>query len=150
MNSPPYVLYAEDDANTAQLFVSVLTQHKPGLKIVHVWNGEETMEFLHARGRFDGREPQNPAVIFLDLEMPGGGGHETLTQIRADAALRTLPAVIFSAPGNAAEVRRSYELGANAHVIKPANFRRFADFVRTLGDFWLTVNESPMSFVPQN
>ena len=150
MNTPPYALYAEDDANTAQLFVSVLAQHNPGFKVVHVWNGGEALEFLRARGRFDGREPQNPAVIFLDLEMPHGGGHEALVEIKADAALRAIPAVIFSAPGNTADVRRSYELGANAHVIKPANFRRFADFVRTLGEFWLTVNEAPPSFVSQN
>ena len=147
MNSPPYALYAEDDANTAQLFLTVMANHNAAFKVVHVWNGEEALEFLRGRGRFDGRDPQNPAVIFIDLEMPRVDGLEVLTEIKADAELRTIPAVMFAGSINAEKLRRSYELGASAHVVKPVNFRRFADFVRILGDFWLTINAAPAACV---
>jgi CheY-like chemotaxis protein len=147
MNSVPYALYAEDDANTAQLFLSILSQHNPAFKVVHVRDGEETLEFLRSRGRFDGREPQNPAVIFLDLEMPWVDGLEVLMEIKGDADFRAIPAVVFAGTLNSEKLKRSYELGANAHVVKPADFRRFSHFVRTLGDFWLTINEAPTACV---
>lgn len=147
MSPAPYALFAEDDANTAQLFVSVLSEHNAAYKVVHVPNGEEALEFLRGRGRFDGRETWNPSVIILDLEMLRMDGLEVLRELKGDADLRTIPVVILAGILNPEKLRKSYELGANAHVVKPVNFRKFADFVRTLGDFWLTMNESPAACV---
>jgi len=141
----PYALYAEDDPNTAQLFMTILSER--AFRIVHVSNGEEVLEFLRARGQFDGREPRNPAVVFLDLEMPRMDGLDVLREIKGDPELRSIPVVILAGTRNSAKLQKSYELGASAHLVKPVEFRRFADFVRTLGDFWLTMNESPAACV---
>ena len=143
MNSSPYALYAEDNATTAQLFIKVLAGHNPTLRVVHVADGEEALDYLRGQGRFDGRDPRNPAVIFLDVEMQRMDGLEVLREIKADPEFGTIPIVMFAGTLDPATREQSYKLGANAHLVKPVDFRRFASFVRTLGDFWLTMNEAP-------
>jgi two-component system response regulator len=111
--------------------------------VVHVSEGEEALEFLRCRGQFDGRDPRNPAVIFLDLEMSCMDGLEVLREIKGDPHFGTIPIVMLAGTLDPVKMQKSYELGANAHLVKPVDFRRFANFVRTLGDFWLTMNQAP-------
>jgi hypothetical protein len=40
-------------------------------------------------------------------------------------------------------VARSYALGANGYVRKPVDFNQFSEAIRTLGLFWLLLNEQP-------
>jgi two-component system response regulator len=143
MNALPYALYAEDNATTAQLFIKILAGHNPAYRVVHVSDGEDALDFLRCRGRFDGRDPRNPAVIFLDVEMLRMDGLEALREIKADAQFGTIPIVMLAGTLDPQKMQKSYELGANAHLVKPVDFRRFANFVRTLGDFWLTMNQAP-------
>jgi two-component system response regulator len=138
-----YALLAEDDTHTVQLVEEILAQHNPRLRTVHVTDGEQVMDYLHGRGRFDGRDPRPPAVILLDLEMPRADGLEVLRALKHDPLFHTVPVVVLAGVSSDAKVTKSYELGANAFVVKPVNTRQFTDLVRTLGDFWLTINEPP-------
>jgi CheY-like chemotaxis protein len=139
----PYALLAEDDANSVHLFLAILARHDPSLKTVHVANGEEALEYLQRRGRFETRTPQLPAVVFLDLGMPHRDGIEVLQEMKADSRLRDIPVVMIAGSPNESKMRRSYELGANSYVVKPVDFRRFSAFVTNLASFWLTLNEPP-------
>lgn len=139
----PYALLAEDDANSVHLFLAVLARHDPTLKTVHVANGEEALEFLQRQGRYANRTPQDPAVVFLDLEMPRRDGLEVLATMKSDPELRDIPVVMIAGAMYEAKMRRCYELGANSYVVKPVDFRHFSAFVTTLASFWLTLNEAP-------
>lgn len=143
MNANSYALLVEDDPNTAQLVDTILKQHDYGLKIEHVTDGEQALDFLHGRGAFDGRDGKNPAVLLIDLEMPRMDGLEFLREVKADARLRLLPVVVMAGSVTDAKVQQCYELGANAFVLKPVNYQQFADFMRTIGEFWLTINQPP-------
>ncbi len=139
----PYALLAEDDANSVHLFLAILARHDASLKAVHVANGEEALEYLQRRGRFANRPSHQPAVVFLDLEMPRRDGLEVLQAMKADPELKDIPVVVIAGTPNEAKMRRCYELGANSYVVKPVDFRRFATFVTNLAAFWLTLNEPP-------
>ncbi len=39
----------------------------------------------------------------------------------------------------------SYKLGVNAYVVKPVDFHKFIEAVKTLGVFWVALNESPLA-----
>jgi hypothetical protein len=43
---------------------------------------------------------------------------------------------------------RSYNLGVNAYVVKPVDFREFVEAVKALGGFWAVVNEPPPAEPP--
>jgi chemotaxis family two-component system response regulator Rcp1 len=84
-----------------------------------------------------------PDLVLLDLNLPARGGHEVLTEIRADPRLRTLPVVVFTSSGSAEDIRTSYDLGANCYVTKPPGLTRYFEVVRGIEEFWLRTARLP-------
>jgi two-component system response regulator len=54
-----------------------------------------------------------------------------------------VPVVILTSSQERRDVIAGYDLGANAYIVKPIDFDQFADAVRTLGLYWLVLNEAP-------
>jgi two-component system response regulator len=82
-------------------------------------------------------------VVLLDIKMPRMNGLDVLTQMRADERMRRIPVVILSSSREESDLARSWDLGANAYVIKPVDVDQFFDAVRTLGQFWAVLNQAP-------
>ena len=66
-----------------------------------------------------------------------------LRRIRSDERTKLLPVVILTSSMEEEDVARGYALGANAYVRKPVDFVEFAQAAKTLGLFWLLLNEPP-------
>ena len=143
MKSSKWILVAEDDAPMAELTVHALSSEKATCQVVVAHDGLEALDCLYHRGRFQTRHGGDPALVLLDLKMPRMDGLEVLRQIRSDARLKYLPVVIFSSSRELADLRRCYQLGANAFVVKPMNYRLYARALECLGRFWILVNEQP-------
>jgi CheY-like chemotaxis protein len=143
MNSIPYALLVEDDPGIAHLIIAILAAREPRHRLEHVGHGEEALEFLRSIGPFDGREARDPSVIIVDLEMPRMNGLELLRELKRDPLLKFIPVVIMAGSLSEKKIHLCYELGANAFVVKPVNYPQFAEFIRTLTSFWLTMNQSP-------
>jgi CheY-like chemotaxis protein len=84
-----------------------------------------------------------PALVLLDLKMPGLDGHDVLKAMRADDALRSVPVVMFSASAEPRDIARSYALGANGYAVKPLAFEQLIARLQAVCAYWLDVNESP-------
>lgn len=138
-----YILLAEDDAVVAELVVHALGQQETPPTLEHVRDGVETLDYLHARGRYRGRAPGLPAVVLLDVKMPKLDGMEVLRQIKSDETLKVVPVVMLTSSQDERDVRESYSLGANAYVVKPVEFRNFVTVLRQLEIFWLRINHPP-------
>jgi len=138
-----YLLLVEDDLSLVEMVRHVLADEDSSIRIVHIQDGAEALDYLHARDKFQDREPFNPAVILLDLKMPKVDGLEVLRQVKGDAQLKTIPVVILTSSKNAGDVLKAYELGANAYVAKPLDFQRFIAAIKQLVTFWMTVNQPP-------
>jgi len=139
-----YILLAEDDPMVAELVVHAFAQQESPPKIVHVRDGVETLDFLHGRARGGNRPAENPAVLLLDVKMPRMDGLEVLRQIKADERLKTTQVVMLTSSQDERDVRESYELGANAYVVKPVDFKRFATVLKQIETFWLRINPPPL------
>lgn len=102
--------------------------------------GDEALDFLYQRGEFAGPEPApRPALVLLDLNLPGTDGREVLKTLKADDALKTIPVIILTTSRSNEDVQRCYELGANTYVEKPVTFEGFIEAVERLRDYWLKV-----------
>ncbi len=101
------------------------------------------MNYLQCEGKYKDRKQGNPAVLLLDIKMPRMDGLEVLKAIRSDSKLKMLPVVILTSSREEQDLIKSYELGVNAYVVKPVNFKDFIDAIKHLGVFWALINELP-------
>lgn len=138
------ILLVEDDANDVELALHALKKHNLANNIQVVRDGAEALEFLFATGRYSHRSVNNtPRVILLDLKLPLIDGKEVLRRIRADDRTRHTPVVVLTSSREERDIVEAYELGVNSYITKPVDFDQFSEAVRTLGLYWLLLNQPP-------
>jgi len=143
MNELRTILLAEDSPNDIELTLEALSENNIANQVITVNDGVEVLEYLHYEGEYKHRKKGNPAVILMDIKMPRMDGIEALTAIRNDPALKILPVVMLTSSREEPDLKRCYELGANAYVVKPVNINEFMHAVKQLGVFWALINELP-------
>ncbi len=134
------ILLVEDSPTDEKLTVHAFKRSNIENEIVVAHDGFEALEYL--LGKPPGNEAKElPAVVLLDLNLPRISGLEVLRRIRADEHTRYLPVVILTGSKEDEDLIRGYALGANAYVRKPVDFGEFVEAARTLGLFWLLLNQ---------
>jgi CheY-like chemotaxis protein len=137
------ILFAEDNPRDVELTLEALADHNLANNVIVVKDGVETMDYLRRKGKYKQRKPGNPAVLLLDIKMPRMDGIEVLRAIRNDNKLKMLPVVMLTSSREEQDLINSYELGVNAYVVKPVDFKDFIEAVRQVGIFWAVINEAP-------
>lgn len=137
------ILLAEDNPQDVELTLEALQEHKLANGVVVVNDGVEVMEYLNYEGKYSDRKKGNPVVLLLDIKMPLMDGIEVLEAIRSNEKLKRLPVVMLTASREEPDLKKCYELGVNAYVVKPVNFNNFLDAVKHIGVFWAMLNELP-------
>jgi len=137
------ILLAEDSPADAEMAIDALKEARLANPIVHVEDGVEAMDYLLRRGAFANRDEGLPAVLLLDIKMPRMDGLEVLKEIRTDRALSSTPVVMLTSSREEQDLIRSYELGVNAFVVKPVDFKEFLEAIQGLGMFWGITNQPP-------
>lgn len=138
------ILLAEDNPTDAELTIRALKRNNLANKLVWVKDGEEALDFIHAKGQFADRNPEElPRLILLDLRMPKVDGFEVLKNIKANENTCRIPVVVLTSSKEDQDVVESYKLGVNSYVGKPVEFDDFIDAVSTLGLYWMLINKPP-------
>jgi len=137
------ILLAEDNPKDVELTLEALSEHNLANHVVVVKDGVEAMEYLRYEGNYKQRKQGNPAVLLLDIKMPRMDGIEVLKAVRSDDKLKTIPVVILTSSREEPDLKKCYELGVNAYVVKPVNFKDFIEAVKQIGIFWALINELP-------
>jgi CheY-like chemotaxis protein len=135
------ILLVDDSVDDAELAINVLSDYGGVDLITLVQDGAAAGDYLHCRGAYAGRAPDNPALILLDVKMPKVDGLELLRDIKSDERLKTIPVVMLTSSREERDVVNSYRLGSNAYVVKPMVFTEFVETIRKIGAFWLKINE---------
>ncbi len=115
------VLVAEDDDITAKILTHRL--EKEGFRVLRFSNGLEA---------YQGALSQTPALVLLDVKMPGMDGFELLERLRKTPAYTRIPIVLLTSMGSEADVIRGFELGADDYVLKPFSPSELVARVRRL------------------
>jgi two-component system, response regulator len=136
------ILLVEDNPSDEKLTVRAFKKSGIANEIFVVRDGAEALDYVFAAGAHAERTDL-PSIILLDLKLPRFEGLEVLRRIRADERTKLLPVVILTSSKEDEDIARSYSLGANAYVRKPVAFAEFVEAARTLGLFWLLLNEPP-------
>src|SRR5262249_10271101 len=130
------ILLIEDDPAQAFLLRHALAQMSPPHpELFVVSSGSAAMKFLRADDSIDG-SPVRADLVLLPWHLPGMNGADLLEAIKADPALRTIPAIVFSCSESQADIDAAYRLGVNAFVYRPVELPDFVAAVKTIVEFW--------------
>jgi len=138
------ILLVEDDPKDIRLTLHALRAENLGNKIEIARDGEEALDFLFCRGAYSERSRnKRPKLILLDLKLPKVDGLQVLREIKADPVTRAIPVTILTSSREEKDLVESYSLGVNSYIQKPVDFDQFRDTIRTLGLYWMVVNQVP-------
>ena len=117
------VLIVEDDPDIAEGLRYNL--EREGLRAVVADTGEKGLELA-----LDKHSP--PALVLLDLMLPGMSGIELCRRLRREPQTRRTPIIILTARGSESERVAGLELGADDYVTKPFSVRELVARVRAV------------------
>ena len=137
------VLFVEDNPNDIELALETLSQESFIKNIIVAKDGQQAIDFLYSMGLHLMRDPGNPILIMLDIKLPKIDGLEVLRRAKADPALKSIPIIMFTGSAEDSDLETSYALGANAYVVKPIDFARYAQALKSISSFWTKTNEPP-------
>ena len=131
------VILVEDNLADVELVrISIRELEKP-IELVHVGDGQELLHFFKV-------SPLNDiAVILLDLNMPRVSGIDVLQHMHNDPNLKKIPVVMFTTSNSRTDILKCYEFGAKAFVCKPLDIFEFNTSIRSIVEFWTSVNMLP-------
>lgn len=142
MDSIVDILLVEDNPDDVELALHALRQGKLANNITVVRDGEEALDFLFCREAFATRSFERPPkLVLLDLKLPKVDGMQVLKQVKSDARTKTIPVVIMTSSNEERDLVESYHSGANSYIQKPVDFDQFRATVKTLGLYWLVINQ---------
>jgi len=137
------LLLVEDNPDDEVILLRALGKHPLARDLAIARSGEQALDYLLGEGPYaGGAAPMLPALVLLDLRLPGIDGLEVLRRIRGHPRTRLLPVVVLTSSVEPEDVVRCYEAGANSYIRKPVDFARYAEMTRVLELYWLTINES--------
>jgi two-component system response regulator len=137
------ILLVEDNPDDEILTRRAFKKNNILNDLVVAHDGVEALDYLFGTGAHAGRDPSVlPELVLLDLNLPRVSGLEVLRRIRSDERTKLLAVVVLTSSKQEEDIVTSYALGANAFVRKPVEFDEFTQAVRTLGLFWLILNEA--------
>ena len=109
----------EDNEKNLKLVRDVL-QYK-GYQTIEAGTGEDGVRLARERG---------PALILMDIQLPGIDGITALGQLRADPATRAIPVIAVTASAMTQDRKKIMAAGFDGYQTKPIKVREFMDAVR--------------------
>ena len=137
-NLIPPVLIVEDSEDDFEAIERALKRDgQLDNPIVHLENGSDATNYLFRTKNFADLKEPLPAMVLLDLNLPGKHGYEVLNEIKCNDATRKIPVIVFSTSNSEFDIHECYNLGANSYVQKPIFIEDFFSVLSSLKEFWL-------------
>lgn len=133
------ILMADDDPDDRVLTREALMENKLANDLHFVEDGEELMDFLKRRGKYEQQNAPRPGLILLDLNMPRKDGREALSEIKADPELRSIPIIVLTTSKAEEDIVKSYDLGVSSFITKPVTFDDLVKVAKAIGEYWFGI-----------
>ena len=138
------ILLVEDNQDDVELTLRALRKEKLANSIHVARDGEEALNFVFCNGIHADRSSESPPkLILLDLKLPKVDGLEVLKRLKSDPRTKIIPIVILTSSKEEKDLVNGYGLGVNSYIQKPLDFDRFREIVKSLGLYWLVINQTP-------
>src|SRR5215216_3952562 len=112
------ILLVEDTEADAELVEKALRRLKIANPVRWLQDGLQALSFLGQVEQAAAIGPPVPAVLFLDMKLPGMSGFEILQRLQRPAFANMLR-VVLSNVDDTKSIKQAYSLGANSYLVKP-------------------------------
>jgi len=136
MRSTKPLLLVEDNADDAMIVRRALEELGAAAALIHVPDAEKALDYLRSTAN------PKPALILLDLILPGMTGVEFLKTIKTDASLAEIPIVVLSTSDERRDVLDSFDLSVAGYIVKPADEASLMETIKIVQAYW-TLNYLP-------
>lgn len=135
------ILLIEDNPADIDLAREAIAEVKIPVKLVTKTDGVAGLEYLDET--LHRSIDLLPDLILLDLNLPKKDGREVLKEIKMNRYLKSIPVIVLTSSEAEVDINRSYFLGANCYLVKPASFAAYRDVIKTIEEFWLDIARLP-------
>jgi len=130
---PLHIFIVDDDPDDRQIILDSFLENTTPIDYIFIENGEQLMDTLHNAG-----PNELPALILLDLNMPGLPGLQALKQIKNHPLYRHIPTVVLTTSQLQKDEDLSYKFGANCFLQKPGTYSELVDITHALLRLWFS------------
>src|SRR5687767_12652544 len=128
------IMVVDDSPNDTQLLLRTFGQLGISNPVVNFDTARAALAYL-----LDPKNPR-PAIILLDLKMPGEDGFYVLSKVKSHPELKHLIVIVLTMSSDWGDVRLAYELGANSFLTKPLDLAEFRGMVSAFHSYWVVQN----------
>jgi CheY-like chemotaxis protein len=130
------ILLVEDDDVDAENVVRAFKRNRITNPLYVACNGEDALAFLGRTGAYAGKDIPRPGIILLDLNMPVMNGIEFLKVVKTNDDLKRIPVVVLTTSREESDRIESFVLSVAGYIIKPVEFEKFVEVVKTIDLYW--------------
>jgi CheY-like chemotaxis protein len=145
MNIKPAKVLLVDDSEDDTILVQLVFK-KLGMEhdLLTLSGGDQAISYLRGNPPYSDRKKYPiPAIMLLDLRMPGIDGLEVLHWVRTQSAVKALPVILFTGSESPQHILDCCRLGANSFIQKPGDVEGLCASLRSVTDFWLNCCRLP-------
>ena len=128
------IFIVDDDPDDRQIILDAFLENSPQIDYVFIENAETLLENLYSD------ESDYPALILLDLNMPGMLGLQALKEIRNNKKFSQIPIIVLTTSTLNQDRKMSYELGASCFLRKPDSYGELVEITSSIVKLWLNEN----------
>lgn len=137
-SNPQLIFIVDDDPDDRQIILDAFLEKNPQIDYVFIENAETLLQALYSEAS------EFPALIILDLNMPGMLGLQALKEIRNNRKFSQIPIIVLTTSTLHQDRRASYELGAACFLRKPDSFNELIDITDSIVKLWLYEEPAPV------
>jgi two-component system response regulator len=134
----PVVLLVEDSPDEIDFARRALARSGINHRLVAAENGDRALALLSGEAVEPGHDcPLRPALVLVDLNIPGTSGHDVLRRIKSDARWCSIPVVILSTSEHRRDIESCYRAHANSYHRKSDDLAQYQATARRIVEYWL-------------
>lgn len=137
------IIVVEDSPDDFEATIRAFKKVNLKNKVIHFEMGDECLDYLFAKGAYEGKNPELPGLIMLDLNLPGLDGRDVLKIIKSTPELKKIPVVVLTTSDDERDIEECYQHGANSYIQKPVNFPGFIEAISKLKEYWFEISILP-------
>ena len=130
---------ADDDEDDRLMAKEAFEENKLFNTIRFVKDGDELMDYLNKKGKYNKTNAPTPGLILLDLNMPKKDGRTALKEIKDTPELKRIPIVVMTTSKSDEDIIKTYDLGVSSFISKPVTFESLVDVIKAITSYWFGI-----------